>query len=376
MTNSETEGYIHIPFCAKKCSYCDFLSFPCGREKQQLYVDALIKEIESRSLQNRDYRMRSVFLGGGTPSLLEYGLVKKIMDSMYENYDIMPDAEITIEANPCTLDERKLDEYLDSGINRISIGCQSTNDKQLKMLGRLHDSEGFFKTMNLVKKSGFENINIDLMSGLPDQTLAEWKETLCVIAELGVSHISAYSLIIEEGTRFFEIEEELNLPEESIVSQMYQSTAGILNKYGFIHYEISNYSLPNFESRHNLGYWQGIRYEGFGLGASSFEDNTRFSNTTDFDEYINNSRDKRIRRDIIKLTKEDLYSEFMILGLRLIEGISENEFKEKFNVTLESVFGDTISKHVKQGTLARNNGRIFIPEKYLFVSNQILADFI
>ncbi len=321
--------------------------------------------------------MRSVFLGGGTPSLLEYGSVKKIMKSMYDNYDIMQDAEITIEANPSTLDERKLEEYLNSGINRISVGCQSIDDDQLKILGRLHDSEGFFKTIDIIKKSGFKNISVDLMSGLPDQSVSGWKETLSVIAELKVQHISAYSLIIEEGTEFHKIEDKLNLPDESELSLMYQSKGDVLCKYGFKQYEISNYSMPGFESRHNMGYWQGVRYEGFGLGAASYEDHTRYSNTSDFDDYIINSDDKnRIRRDIIHLTDEECYSEFMILGLRLVNGISETEFSERFNVSLDQIYGNVIKKHLNQGTLVRADNRIFIPEKYLFVSNQILTDFI
>ena len=418
--NQAIELYIHIPFCARKCSYCDFLSFPSGRDSQNRYLAALQKEIGAAV--GKEYKVRSVFFGGGTPSLLAVGAVSDLMAAVRASYVLLPDAEVTIEANPCTVTAEKLAEYREAGINRISLGCQSLDNGILKTLGRLHTAETFFRSVELVKTAGFSNISVDLMSGLPDLTRALWRETLKTVAGLGVPHLSAYSLILEEGTPLFERQADFHFPDEEELAGMYEDTAEILAGYGLARYEISNYAKPGYESRHNLGYWTGVPYLGFGLGASSCfpkqeevfsgrrERNkhtdgpsempgrelsgehaesicgnqtaecdrkwVRYRNTEDFREYLNSSADSgKIQSDVQILTQEELYAEYMILGLRLVRGISCAGFRARFGRSVFDVFQVPLEKHLKAGTLVRESDRIRIPEKYLFVSNHILVDF-
>ncbi len=375
MNNKEIECYIHIPFCIEKCNYCDFLSFKASKSVKSRYVDSLIREIISRRDENAV--VTTVFIGGGTPSALSDGEIKRILDALKSSYNISKNAEISIEANPCTITKRKLTEYLESGINRISIGCQSMDDELLKKLGRLHDSAAFFSAVDMAEKSGFKNINIDLMFAIPDQTKEIWNETLEKAAELNISHISAYSLILEEGTRLYECRDSLKLCSEDECALMYEDTLRILRKHGFERYEISNYSKKGYECRHNIGYWTGVFYKGFGIGASSYENNIRFKNTDDINEYINFQSDyDKAKCDILRLDDNDLYSEFVILGLRLTKGISVSEFKKRFNKDIFDVFGDELKKHIKLGTLIYKNDRIYISERYMFVSNSILSDFV
>ncbi len=377
MNNNVWEAYIHIPFCARKCNYCDFLSFPAKEEVQEAYVQALKKEFAARAARRENAFLRSVFIGGGTPSILQSGKILEMMKSFFQYYQVEKDAEITIEANPCTLNLQKLEEYRQAGINRISIGCQSTKDEQLKKLGRLHTSEEFFRAVENAKRAGFSNINADLIFGLPGQTKEQWRDTLKEAAGLSLQHISAYSLIIEEGTPFYEQEKFLALPDEDTLADMYEDTASVLREFHMERYEISNYALPGFESLHNSGYWTGVSYSGFGLGASSYEGNMRFKNTELLREYLENAQNpSKIRQQEQKLSRQEEYAEFMILGLRMTKGVSQKKFEERFQKKLFEVYGPVLQKHMSYGGLILEGDRVRIPEKYLFVSNGILTDFI
>ena len=284
------ELYIHVPFCVKKCDYCDFLSGPAGKERQREYFQALEREIAAVP-DFSDREITTVFIGGGTPSVPDPSLVGEMLDQIRNKFFVAPDAEITIEANPGTLYKEKLQIYLEHGINRLSLGLQSPQNRELKILGRIHTWEEFQESFFMARDAGFSNINIDLMSAIPEQTYADWEKNLRTVAGLSPEHISAYSLIIEEGTPFGE--RKLKLPDEDTEYRMYENTAGILEEYGFHQYEISNYAKGGRECRHNKGYWQRIDYLGLGLGASSLLDHMRFSNTADI--YVSGASDDRGR---------------------------------------------------------------------------------
>ena len=286
-----------------------------------------------------------------------------------------PDAEITIEANPGTLYKEKLQEYLEHGINRLSLGLQSPQNRELKILGRIHTWEEFLESFFMAEEAGFTNINIDLMSAIPEQTYEAWEKNLRTVAELPPEHISAYSLIVEEGTPFWE--RELKLPDEDTEYRMYEDTAAILGEYGFHQYEISNYAKKGRECRHNKGYWQRPDYLGFGLGASSLLNHVRFSNTDNMEEYLRNSAfPEKIRRNVEALTREDEMAEFMFLGLRMTEGVSLRGFKEYFGENMENIYGEVLKKHRNLGLLEQKDGRIFLTRRGIHVSNGVMADFL
>ena len=376
---NDIEIYIHIPFCAKKCAYCDFASAPALRSVQNTYMHSLIKEISSHSDLAKDCIVRSIFIGGGTPSLIDETHICNIMGVLRERYNIKKDAEITIESNPCTLTQKKLDAYIRSGINRISIGCQSTDNDNLKLLGRLHDFETFIRSYEETLRAGFKNINVDMIYALPNQSVCEWESELRIISSLNISHISAYSLILEEGTPLYEMRDSRIFPNDDEAAQMYDSTEKILSSVGFHRYEISNYAKDGFECIHNIGYWQRVPYLGFGLAAASLFDETRRTNTSDMREYVETFADdsqKTNSSSETKLTKSDAMSEFMFLGLRMIKGVSQAYFKNKFGCDIFDVFGAQLDKNIKIGALECAGDKIFIPEKYLFVSNSILSDFV
>lgn len=368
------ELYVHIPFCVKKCDYCDFLSGPADREHQKSYVKALLKEIRGVSLPE-GYVVASLFLGGGTPSSIDACLIEEILSSLKKKFLISPDAEVTIEANPGTLTKEKLAVYRRAGINRLSLGLQSADDGELRMLGRIHTYEEFLESFRLAREAGFSNINVDLMSAIPGQTYEGWIRNLRTVAELEPEHISAYSLIVEEGTPF--AERELNLPDEDTEYRMYEDTAGVLAEYGYSQYEISNYAKKGFSCRHNIGYWNRTEYLGLGLGAASLCGNVRFFNTADMREYLQNSGDpSQIRREIQHLTEREQMEEFMFLGLRMTEGIREADFADQFGCSLEEIYGKVLEKYEKTGFLEHKYGFWRFTRKGIHVSNVILAEFI
>lgn len=368
------ELYVHIPFCVRKCQYCDFLSGPSDEETKDRYIEALLKEIRAAE-HTEDYEIVSVFIGGGTPSALKAEAIASIMRTLQEQFFFCEDAEVTIEANPGTVDLEKLTIYRNVGINRLSLGLQSTDAEELKLLGRIHSYEEFLKSYEWAREAGFSNINIDLMFAIPGQTGEAWRQHLYQVAELNPEHISAYSLIIEEGTPF--AEQNLDLPDEDTEYQMYEDTAEILERYGYRQYEISNYAKQGYMCRHNAGYWQRREYLGFGLGASSLYRGMRFSNTRRMQEYLKESRNPdQIRKDVTVLSRNERIEEFMFLGLRMTEGISEKKFEENFDVRLMDVYGDILQKYEETGFMEHIETKWRFTRKGIHVSNHILADFL
>lgn len=368
------ELYVHIPFCVRKCQYCDFLSGPSDEETKDRYIEALLKEIRAAE-HTEDYEIVSVFIGGGTPSALKAEAIASIMRTLQEQFFFCEDAEVTIEANPGTVDLEKLTIYRNVGINRLSFGLQSTDAEELKLLGRIHSYEEFLKSYEWAREAGFSNINIDLMFAIPGQTGEAWRQHLYQVAELNPEHISAYSLIIEEGTPF--AEQNLDLPDEDTEYQMYEDTAEILERYGYRQYEISNYAKQGYMCRHNAGYWQRREYLGFGLGASSLYRGMRFSNTRRMQEYLKESRNPdQIRKDVTVLSRNERIEEFMFLGLRMTEGISEKKFEENFDVRLMDVYGDILQKYEETGFMEHIETKWRLTRKGIHVSNHILADFL
>lgn len=372
--NSSMEIYIHIPFCIRKCDYCDFLSGPSGPEEQADYVQALLREIQAVE-EGEGRSVSSIFIGGGTPSVLDERLLGDILREIRNRFKMEEDAEITIEVNPGTANIGKLQAYREMGINRLSIGLQSPEDRELKILGRIHNYGQFLETYQEARTVGFDNINIDLMSAIPDQTYEGWVKNLRTVAELEPEHISAYSLIVEEGTPF--AARKLNLPDEDTEYNMYEATAQILKEYGFEQYEISNYARKGRECRHNVGYWTRQDYLGFGLGASSLYGKERFANTTDMKKYLENSKNpEKIREKEPSLTREDEMAEFMFLGLRMTKGISKADFQRCFGCTIESVYGEVLEKYESMELLLEKDGRIFLSREGIHVSNSIMAEFL
>ena len=382
--------YIHIPFCVKKCYYCDFLSGPANEETIVNYVKALINEIEYygeiHGRHGTKSLVTSIFFGGGTPSLLDTKYIKTIMDKVKYAFNVEENAEITIECNPGTADEEKLSTYRQIGINRLSIGLQSANDDELKSIGRIHNFEQFLTIYNEARRAGFDNINIDLMSALPNQTLDSYRETLHKVIKLNPEHISAYSLILEEGTCLYEKIEVLEregrdtgLPDEEIERDMYYETKRILEENGYYRYEISNYAKMGKECRHNIAYWKRDEYIGLGIGAASYMDGVRLKNICDINEYINiektpNSSEDKTETEL--LTKEDKKAEFMFLGLRMIEGVSVRDFEKEFGEDFQVVYGKITSKHIEDGLLIKEGDNIRLTDLGLDVSNMVMSSYI
>ncbi len=386
--------YIHIPFCVKKCSYCDFLSAPADESTKRRYVDRLLEEMEKASKEYRDYEAVSVFFGGGTPSVLTAEDTGRIMGLLNKRFRIRPDAEITTEINPKTASYEKLKAYFDLGMNRLSIGLQSAAEKELAVLGRIHSFQDFCETFHAARQAGFSNINVDIMSALPGQSAESYSDTLKKVLLLSPEHISAYSLIIEEGTPFYERyhkEDDLRkagkdprevhecgnlfppLPSEEEEREMYEETERLLGEYGYRRYEISNYAKPGYECLHNTVYWTGKEYAGFGIGAASYMGGVRFKNTEKLQDYLNGDF-KKAEKTMLK--KADRMEEFMFLGLRMINGVSRKEFLIRFGVSMEEVYEASLRKMVEQGLLKIEGDRVFLTYKGLDVANYVMAEFL
>ncbi len=376
------EIYVHIPFCVRKCGYCDFLSAPADSGTREKYVQALEREIRGRAEEYREYQVPTVFIGGGTPSLLGPERIGRLLHTLGCCYQILPGAEITVEANPGTVDYDSLAQYRSAGVSRLSLGLQSSWDEELKALGRIHTWQQFLDAYEAAVAAGFTHINVDLMSGLPGQTSASYEATLRRVAELepGPEHISAYSLILEEGTAFAERYRagELLLPEEETERELYGLTEQILREYGYRRYEISNYAKEGRECRHNVGYWTRENYLGFGIGAASLVDNVRFRNGDSLQAYLEEPLGQREQEQ--KLTVAEQMEEFMFLGLRLTDGIWEQDFSDAFHYIPEQVYGEVICRHVAQGLLAWHSsleGRYLrLTERGLDLANYVMADFL
>ena len=384
MAKKDLELYIHIPFCVKKCDYCDFLSFPAEEKMQEDYVEALLKELVFYGTKYKDRRITTIFIGGGTPSWLRADLILKIMETVRQNFSVDRDAEITIECNPGTVTDHKFEVYKQTGINRLSIGLQSAHNEELKRLGRIHTYEQFLKTYDMARKHGFSNVNIDLMSSLPGQTSLIFADTLKKVIQLKPEHISAYSLIIEEGTPFYRRYEEdairqekgeptQFLPSEEEEYQTTKMTQRILKEAGYHWYEISNFAKPGYECRHNIGYWKRADYLGVGIGAASLIDNVRYSNTRDIYQYLKESSRHETAE---KVSKEEQMEEFMFLGLRMPEGISRTEFEQNFHTTIEAVYGDVLRRLQQEEMLIKKEGRILLTEKGMDLNNYVIGQFV
>lgn len=360
------ELYIHVPFCVRKCAYCDFLSAPAEEDVQERYVQALLGEIRESAGLAEEYEVSTVFFGGGTPSLLKAEWITEIMDCLKNQFDFRKDVEITIEANPGTVDGRKLMAYRNCGINRISFGLQSSRNEELRLLGRIHTWEQFLESFTLARKAGFQNINVDLMSALPGQTRESFRETLQKVLRLQPEHISAYSLIIEEGTPFYEryAGRRSLLPDEDEERQMYYDTRDILREHGYERYEISNYARPGYACRHNLGYWERTDYKGYGLGAASLLDNVRTSNETGLTRYLEGNFGGS--REV--LTEQAIREEYFFLGLRKMEGVRPGIYEEHYK--------NLLSRLQMQQLLEREGDRIYLTDRGIDVSNYVLAQFL
>mgnify|MGYP001851761469 FL=1 len=373
----ELELYAHIPFCVRKCGYCDFLSGTAEESTREAYLLALAREIRRAGQDAEGCRAVSVFFGGGTPTVLTGGQLSRLLSEIKKSFRLAGDCEITLEANPGTLDPEKLRLCREAGFNRISIGCQSADNRELRRLGRIHTWEEFLEGFRQAREAGFSNINVDLMSGIPGQTLVSWETSLRKTAELGPEHISAYSLILEEGTPFYKNREKLDLPDEDTERRMYERTGEILEEYGCRQYEISNYAREGYRCRHNLGYWTGREYLGLGLGASSLWRDTRFRNTDSMEEYLKDSGNlPKIRREEEKLSASDRQSEYMILGLRLTEGISLAGFRETFGTDVRKVWPGVLEKYEGYGLLEEAAGRLKFTGEGISLSNVVLAEFL
>lgn len=349
---------------------------PCNFGTRKKYTKALCQEIQAFSEKKGEkYIVTSVFFGGGTPSILEEELFEVIISTVKSSFDMEKDCEISIECNPGTVTNSKLSLYKECGVNRISFGLQSANDEELKALGRIHSFSQFMDSYNMAVESGFTNINVDIMSALPKQSFEAYKDTLNKVLSLDVKHISAYSLIIEEGTPFYELNEKglLELPSEDEERKMYYFTEEVLECHGFYRYEISNYALNGYECRHNKIYWERGEYAGFGLGAASLLEDVRYSNTRDMAKYLDDFRNDR---EAEVLTLEDKMSEFMFLGLRMMKGIECEAFSRKFNCSIYDVFGNSIKKHINNELLIERDGKIMLTKKGIDLSNYVFSDFI
>lgn len=418
--------YIHIPFCVKKCQYCDFLSAPADSRTQEVYLRALKQEIREQAARYREYEVQTVFIGGGTPTAVPCENLCEVLKTVFSFYRMNPHAEISMEANPGTVTKEALLSYRKAGINRISIGLQSADDVELKLLGRIHTYRDFQQTYRWAQEAGFTNINLDIMSALPGQSVENYKKTLETVLSLKPQHISAYSLIVEEGTPFYEKygqeseklqatgEKQPDLPSEEEEREMYALTEKLLAAAGYHRYEISNYALPGRECRHNLVYWKRGNYVGFGLGAASMVENVRFENIREMQEYLaeyagmpdaepvfaevaqgdkqalsneqefslredthsENEQELSIRENVHPLSPQEQMEETMFLGLRLTEGVSKADFHRQFGVSMEQIYGEVIRKNTAKGLLIDEAGYVCLTREGMDLSNYVMAQFL
>lgn len=384
MKKRNLELYLHIPFCVRKCNYCDFFSASGTEEEQAAYVSAVIQEIQSYQELSGEYEVQTIFLGGGTPSLLTPEQIEQIFNAIYHTFSVNENAEITMEMNPGTVDIEKLRAMKAAGVNRLSIGLQSAQNEELKMLGRIHTYEEFLETWKLVEQAGFKNRNIDLMSALPGQTIESYEDTLSKVLALEPEHISAYSLILEEGTVFYDWYEKgkldrgaWKLPSEEEEYAMGELTIQRLAEAGMHRYEISNYAKPEKECRHNLGYWDRVEYLGIGAGSSSLIKWERFDHIRDRKVYIEKIRNgESILIDRELLSVESQMEEFMYLGLRKIEGVSRTDFQNYFGKNVDDVYGKILDKLEEEQLLEFSGDRIRLTHRGMDVSNCVLAEFL
>lgn len=385
------ELYLHIPFCVKKCGYCDFLSAPASESIRQAYVSQLLKEIRAASQVYKNVCVSSVFVGGGTPSVLFPEQIAELLYQLKKGFIFLPDAEITVECNPGTVDAAKLQAYRQAGVNRLSFGLQSADEKELRLLGRVHTYGQFVSNYGLARKIGFKNINIDIIAAIPGQKITAYEQTIQKVLALKPEHISAYSLILEEGTPFFDRyrqaeilrekgQQQTLLPTEEEERQMYVRTKQLLKAAGYRRYEISNYALEGFECRHNSGYWTRSDYLGLGLGAASLIENVRFSNTRELGEYLSLDfadfcAGKAVAyRETLSIPAQ--MEEFMFLGLRMMRGISASRFQKQFSRNMEEVYAKVLQKQLKEGLIQKTADGYCLTDFGIDVSNVVMAEYL
>lgn len=378
------ELYIHIPFCVKKCAYCDFLSAPADQDTIGRYMECLEEQLVRQAASFQEKVIDTVFIGGGTPTILQIGQLSRLLEMVQGHFALADDAEVTVEANPGTITAGKARALAEGGVNRVSLGLQSASEQELQLLGRIHTYDDFLRSYGLVREAGIRNVNVDLMSALPGQTVASYEKTLHQVLSLHPEHISAYSLIIEEGTPFYERyreDEKLRdageypriLPDEESERAMYELTGTLLADYGYERYEISNYAKSGFACRHNTGYWTGEEYLGLGLGASSYIEETRFCNTSELSEYL---EEDFAPREVQHLSKNDRMAEFFYLGLRMSAGVAKSEFVRRFGLRAEAVYGDVLAELAAQELLDDTGTRYRLTPFGRDVSNQVLYRFL
>ena len=378
------ELYIHIPFCVRKCAYCDFLSAPADQDTIARYMSVLEEQLVRQAASFQKKVIDTVFIGGGTPTTLRTGQLERLLTTVHKYYALAKNVEFTVEANPGTLTAGKVRALARGGVNRVSLGLQSASEQELRLLGRIHTYDDFLRSYGLLREGGIRNINVDLMSALPGQTIASYEKTLHQVLSLHPEHISAYSLIIEEGTPFYEQyredeklrdagEEPRLLPSEECERAMYELTGALLSDYGYERYEISNYAKKGHECRHNIGYWTGEEYLGVGLGASSYIEGTRFCNTSDLREYL---EEDFAPREAQKLSKNDRMAEFFYLGLRMTAGVAKAEFVRRFGLGAEAVYGEVLKDLAAQQLLEDTGTYYRLTPFGRDVSNQVLYRFL
>lgn len=373
--------YVHIPFCIRKCQYCDFISFENQQSKTEEYVNAIVQEIKGVKTEIGKKELSTIYIGGGTPSILEIKEIEKIIDTIKKEFTISKSAEITIEVNPGTVSKNKLETYQRIGINRISIGLQSTNNEILKQIGRIHTYEQFLATYQMAREVGFQNCNVDLMLALPRQTIEILEESLEKVIALQPEHISVYSLILEENTPMFQEYQyhEVIFPNEEKERNMYWRVKEILEEKGYQHYEISNFAKPGYESKHNVNCWNQEEYIGIGLAAHSYYQKTRYSNTTNLVKYIENIQKgfwKKNRQIQEEQTKEEQQREYMLLGLRKLEGVSIIDFKNKFFQNPIDLYNKEVEKLVRQELIQIRKQQIQLTQKGLDFANLVWEEFV
>lgn len=378
MTKTNLGIYLHIPFCQQKCNYCDFNSGCYSIEIQKKYLDSLLSEIKLESNFYKRYSVDSIFIGGGTPSLLPEKYIDKIVKALNKNFNISSNIEFTIEVNPNSINRNKLELYKSLGINRLSIGAQSFVEKELINIGRIHRENDITQGVEDAKSVGFKNISLDLMTAIPLQSMESLKFSLEKAISLGVSHISAYGLIIEDGTPFEKMHKKgkLNLPSEDEERKMYHNLRNFLFENDFVHYEISNFAKPGHESRHNIKYWECEDYLGLGLGAHSRISNTRIENIGDIYKYIQNSENsKSFIEDKVVLTKTDEINEKLIMGIRLIKGINIQSINDEFEIDFLKEYSKEIDNNLKNGYITIEDGYMKLTTRGLDFSNLVELEF-
>ena len=382
--------YLHIPFCARKCQYCDFLSAPAPEHVRQAYVEQMGREIHMLAGEYADYPVTTIFAGGGTPSVLSAAQMRFLFGELSACFHVLPGAEVTAECNPGTVDERKLSAYRESGINRLSFGLQSADETELRLLGRIHDFGQFAANFELARRMGFGNLNVDIMSALPGQTPGTYEKTVEKVLALRPEHISAYSLIIEEGTPFYsryadaaglrdQGKEQQLLPSEEEERRMYVRTKELLEGAGYQRYEISNYAREGFACRHNTAYWTRENYLGIGLGAASLIENVRFSNTPDLKEYLEADFSKAPGTSVRgknRLDEKAQMEEFLFLGLRMMRGVSADAFQKQFHRTLEDVYGNVLEAQMREKLLQKTGSGYCLTDFGVDVSNYVMAQYL